>query len=119
MKEIEKQMALRPWDNTWKNPTLCWYCQNAVPGGGRGCSWSRSFKPVDGWDAEPTQRAVSGQDPDSYRVADCPEFIPDPIERPEWDVARELREEQSRNTLQDRRRRLWEKLRQKHEEAEK
>lgn len=45
--------------------SLCWDCQNACCG----CSWSRSFEPVEGWEARP-----SG---DSFFVINCPQFIPD------------------------------------------
>ncbi len=52
-----------------KKETLCWTCQNACGG----CSWSRSFTPVEGWEAKPTKNEQT----DSYRVISCPEFIPD------------------------------------------
>ena len=45
-------------------PTLCWDCENAV---GR-CSWSKDFKPIDGWTAEYVP------DKDSYYVEACPQF---------------------------------------------
>ena len=55
--------------------TLCWKCANAVPSPatGAGCSWSRHFKPVRGWDAvpRPTDRSKS------YFVRACPKFVPD------------------------------------------
>lgn len=41
---------------------LCWSCGNAV----NGCSWSRSFVPVDGWEAE--------EDGTSYKIRNCPRF---------------------------------------------
>lgn len=34
-----------------RKETLCWTCQNACGG----CSWSKSFTPVEGWDAKPTK----------------------------------------------------------------
>lgn len=66
----------------YTTPTLCWRCVNAVPDGERGCSWSREFKPVDGWDAEPTLvRAKYGAFDhhktgfiESFQVKACPEF---------------------------------------------
>lgn len=48
-----------------KNETLCWTCQNACCG----CSWSKSFTPVEGWEAKPSE--------DSFFVINCPQFIPD------------------------------------------
>lgn len=47
--------------------TLCWTCQNAVPAfNGKGCKWSREFKPVAGWTAE--KRG------ESYFVKACPKY---------------------------------------------
>ena len=39
-----------------ENQSLCWWCENCVPNkeGTKGCSWSRYFRPVKGWDATPT-----------------------------------------------------------------
>lgn len=55
--------------------TLCWTCQNAVPDstGELGCSWSRRLKPVEGWTAVETTNTTTT----TYRVIDCPEYIPD------------------------------------------
>ena len=56
-----------------KKSTLCWGCEKA---GGK-CSWSKSFTPVDGWDAIPT-KIQTRDNPngyiDSFRVIECPEF---------------------------------------------
>ena len=61
--------------------TLCWWCENAVPGAHTGCSWSRELQPVDGWRA--TQRnlmftidASTGKTKEliSYIVHWCPEY---------------------------------------------
>lgn len=65
--------------------TLCWECANATGS----CSWSKSFKPVDGWKAKKTTlnlgySAYSGKPKKavSYIVKKCPEFVPDkPRER--------------------------------------
>lgn len=62
-----------------KQETLCWYCANAVPNNktGKGCSWSREFKPVEGWDAEATLVITrnDGERPiPSYIVNGCPCF---------------------------------------------
>lgn len=40
----------------------------------RGCAWSRSFKPVKGWDADET-RLYSVKPTQSYHVRQCPEFV--------------------------------------------
>lgn len=54
-----------------KKDTLCWSCKNACGG----CSWSRDFTPVEGWNATPTKINSHrlGQI-DSYIIHDCPEF---------------------------------------------
>ena len=57
--------------------TLCWHCRNAVPSAaGAGCSWSRRFQPVPGWEAEETKIWVGGdrRTVPSFRVVRCPEF---------------------------------------------
>lgn len=46
---------------------LCWHCKNATGG----CSWSKSFTPVAGWDAEFIERAFSME---TYQIKDCPLF---------------------------------------------
>ena len=54
--------------------TICWKCTRAT-GGCHGCSWSNSFEPVAGWDAE--KRLIRGNHPYkevSYIVQSCPEF---------------------------------------------
>lgn len=52
---------------------LCWICKNACGG----CSWSRAFKPVEGWMATPT--IILQEDNyikliPSYHITACPEF---------------------------------------------
>lgn len=49
----------------------CWTCQNACNGG---CSWSREFKPVDGWKAIPTYIQENGEHANSYKIIYCPEY---------------------------------------------
>lgn len=62
--------------------SICWDCKNAVQGECSGCSWSRDFKPVDGWNA--VRRDISAAslgrrstqaDRESYVVVSCPKFI--------------------------------------------
>lgn len=59
---------------------ICIDCIHAVPDNeGHGCPWSREFKPVPGWDAEPTKlktAVVAGKKyySDSYNIKSCPLF---------------------------------------------
>ena len=55
--------------------TLCWHCQNACGG----CSWSRSFTPVNGWKVKESalQAYDTGRIVKSYHVISCPEFLAD------------------------------------------
>ena len=57
--------------------TLCWFCAKATGS----CSWSRAFRPVPGWDAEPTKIKLQKDyktgrfmEDRSYYVKACPEF---------------------------------------------
>lgn len=71
--------------------TICWCCENAT---NDGCSWSRSFIPVEGWEATPTiiqggfnakyelidgkvVRTQLEREIHSYKVHSCPQFKPD------------------------------------------
>ena len=54
-----------------KKSTLCWDCANYDDG----CSWSRDFTPVKGWNAYKTK----GNCYDSYCVVECPEFVRDSV----------------------------------------
>lgn len=78
-KEKVKAKAIR-----YTNPftreleTLCWSCQNATGG----CSWSRTLKPVKGWNAKAIKiKASEGKEfvryTDSYIVKKCPKYIKD------------------------------------------
>lgn len=68
-----------------RDPSLCWYCANAVPSRQTGCNWSRNFEPVDGWVADMTDKhhrnelgsSYVAQGKHAYLVRECPEFIPD------------------------------------------
>lgn len=62
------------------NETLCWTCKNACAG----CSWSRSFTPVEGWEAKKIKirgNLYTGEMLDSYIVKACPEYVPDAKEK--------------------------------------
>lgn len=69
------------YSNREQSRTLCWDCRNAL----LGCSWSKHFIPVEGWDATPhmlyanDKKHVGVQ---SYEVHDCPEYVPDPPREP-------------------------------------
>ena len=54
-----------------RDRTLGWKCSNCG-----NCSWSRSFKPVEGWNAKPTCFVDREKVVHSYIVASCPEFKP-------------------------------------------
>lgn len=73
------------YDKDVLTKTLCWDCQNACGG----CSWSKAFKPVNGWTAERKDVKVNHtyrgrswtQTEESYIVKKCPEFLPDKRQR--------------------------------------
>lgn len=53
-----------------KSDTLCWCCYYSMPEPDCICPWTKSNKPVEGWDA--TQRKHDGNI--SYKVHNCPLF---------------------------------------------
>lgn len=58
--------------------SICWDCKKATGF----CSWSREFKPVEGWEADKTLITGQGCDGrqiivDSYCVHQCPLFVHD------------------------------------------
>ena len=68
----------------YKEPTLCYRCARAVSF----CSWSKSGKEIEGWNAIPTKikngqsrndngEVVPESVVDSHHVIDCPMFIED------------------------------------------
>jgi sulfatase maturation enzyme AslB (radical SAM superfamily) len=56
-----------------KELSKCWTCQNCYGG----CEWSRSFKPVPGWDAEKTFLPANRENAASYFVKECPKYRKD------------------------------------------
>ena len=48
------------------SPQPCWTCSNCY----NGCSWSRHFVPVQGWDAEP----IIKDGDTTYIIKHCPEY---------------------------------------------
>lgn len=77
MERIQSWAGQREWrSNGERSGTLCWECGNAYGG----CSWSRTFTPVEGWDAQYVRRVYKSKDAhilDSYEVHSCPEFVED------------------------------------------
>ena len=57
----------------YRKDTKCWHCKNCYGG----CSWSREFKPVNGWTAKKTFIPSNNEYAESYKVIECPEFIND------------------------------------------
>lgn len=57
-----------------KHETLCWSCRKAIGG----CSWSKKFILVEGWEAVPTTIKTNDRNgctySDSFDVYECPEF---------------------------------------------
>lgn len=57
-----------------KHMQICFSCTKAVCG----CSWSRWFKPIEGWDAVPSEiKNVAGNTvriTPSYAIRGCPEY---------------------------------------------
>lgn len=58
-------------DYTNNNYTKCWTCKNACGG----CSWSRDFQPVPGWNAVPTFHPSNVGNENSFHVISCPEYV--------------------------------------------
>lgn len=51
---------------------LCWNCKKACGG----CSWSKGFVPIVGWDATPHITDEDNERPiHTYHVKSCPEFV--------------------------------------------
>lgn len=65
---------LQPWGVS----KICSVCEKAI----NGCSWSRTFTPIMGWQAIKTKiKRVKGatikSDIESYKILYCPEFLYD------------------------------------------
>ena len=50
--------------------SLCWECTNTCGG----CSWTKEFKPVEGWTIQETQISMGSKIVDSCIVLTCPKF---------------------------------------------
>lgn len=59
-----------------ENDTICWKCKRSCAKESEQCSWARSFRPVEGWVAEPTicDKSVGET---SFNVRFCPQFLKD------------------------------------------
>jgi hypothetical protein len=75
-----------------EHETICVNCKKATGG----CSWSKKFEPVDGWNAIPTKIKTGykygGKIPhivDSFDVYECPEFELLKMQKAEIDRAEE------------------------------
>ena len=66
-RSIERKAKGKKGCEAKQHQTLCWSCDNAVPYEGKGCSWSRALKPVEGWTAK--------KNGNSYYVKKCPLYI--------------------------------------------
>ena len=60
-----------------EDQSLCWRCKNCFGG----CSWSKSFEPVEGWRAERTIIQHFNAETPSFLVRACPLFVMDDGER--------------------------------------
>lgn len=68
-KVLEEAMTNMNFMTTAK--TICWDCKKATGG----CSWADRLQPVEGWKAEPTEKAsFRGEPLKSFLVKECPEF---------------------------------------------
>ena len=76
-----------------RGETLCVRCGHAAKGCISVCPWARAFEPVPGWTAKLTKRRVThsagkgghktvGVIETSYRVDECPLYVPDRPEKP-------------------------------------
>lgn len=73
--------------------TLCWHCGKST---NQGCSWSRRFRPVDGWKADLKPIKLNAKKiVESYCVYECPEFVEDEHSKKE----REKEENAMKRTL--------------------
>ena len=68
-----RRKEVAPVDYTSEEFAPCWTCQNACGG----CSWSKDFQPVKGWQAEKTFLPSNGEFAESYRIIECPQYKPD------------------------------------------
>lgn len=71
--------------------SICWYCKNAYAI----CPWAKNFKPITGWEAEPTTILNNSKgyvcETQSYIVHACPHYAPDSIPKKQaFQIAKNL-----------------------------
>lgn len=76
----------------------CWSCKKYAGG----CSWTRKFEPIPGWDAVPTVKSGSCRGNgvkyaaiETYEIRHCPEYEDDgtdnaPLKLQDWDELRRM-----------------------------
>lgn len=79
---IENEEYMRIYRPDIKSNNCCFLCKKCAGG----CSWSKSFEPVDGWKAEKTIFDGATHEGESYKILFCPEFEEgDPLDECEID----------------------------------
>ena len=63
----------RDMNTYYRKNQPCWECKNRFGG----CSWSRDFTPVKGWNAEKTYHKYRENTVESYKITNCPEYRKD------------------------------------------
>lgn len=53
----------------YRKDQLCFSCKNACGG----CSWSKTFTPVDGWEAKECK--IPRTNIKTYKIKKCPEYV--------------------------------------------
>lgn len=51
----------------------CWTCRKACGG----CSWSRNFTPIPGWEAQESFIPANGEYAKTYKIISCPQYVND------------------------------------------
>lgn len=62
-KKVENQTQL--------SEQLCWNCAKCTGS----CSWSKDFRPIEGWTATSVYRRDGGRNVHTYNIIACPEFV--------------------------------------------
>ena len=72
------QISVGRMDGFTKKDSKCWSCRRSTTALENQCSWTRCWKPVDGWDADPTVcDRHAGTETTSFFVRSCPLYIPE------------------------------------------
>ena len=71
MPRHNKERRKKSYKQTGKEKfQACWTCKNACGG----CSWSRDFTPVEGWEAVPVVIPSNGEFAETYKIICCPKY---------------------------------------------